>query len=271
MLNENRTEFTALLATAMAVYGKTITTGMVDLYFSALQRYELDVVREGLNRHLQDPQAGQFAPKPADVIRQIQESHHDGRPEGDEAWSMAILASDEQITTVLTEEIQGALWAARPLLEMGDKIAARKAFLDSYARLVRIAREKGKPAAWHVSLGLSKSGRAEAIDTAVRLGRISHDSGSRYLAEIGFDSAPLTQDGQAIAGLLTGKPIPAGASQAVREKLAALRSVLTTGMVQASTSSKAFDRAERAKRNAIADRVLGIGDGVQAKNQEDAK
>jgi hypothetical protein len=262
MLAEQKTEFTTLLATAVAVYGKTITTGMVDLYFAALQQHDLAVVRDGLSRHLQDPVAGQYMPKPADIIRQIQASHHDGRPEGDEAWSMAAVASDESVTTVLTDEIQGALWVAKPLIEMGDMIAARKAFLDAYARLVRVAREQGKQAKWHVSLGQSQQGRAVAIEDAVRLGRITQEAGSKHLLQLGHDSAPVTADGQAIAGLITGNAPRGPVSPGVREQLAKLRASLVNRSAESTAQRKERERAEYAELCARTDRLLGIGDGV---------
>lgn len=261
MLTEQKTEFTTLLATAVAVYSKTITTGMVDLYFAALQQHDLAVVRDGLSRHLQDPQAGQYMPKPADIIRQIQASHHDGRPEGDEAWSMAVVASDESVTTVLTDEIQGALWVARPLIEMGDMIAGRKAFLDAYARLVRIAREKGTAATWHVSLGQDAQGRTAAIEDAVRLGRITQAIGSQHLAQLGHD-APATADGQAIAGLITGNAPRGKVSDEVRENLAKLRASLVSRSAEATAQRKERERAEYAELCARSDRLFGIGNAT---------
>lgn len=270
MLIDQKGEMTTLLATAFAVFGKTITTGVAELYFSALQQYDLAVVRDGLSRHMQDPATGQYVPKPADIIRQIQASHHDGRPEGDEAWSMAVVASDENVTTVLTDEIQGALWAAMPLLEMGDKVAARKAFLDVYERLVRVAREHGTPAEWHVSLGHDKKARIVAIENAARLGRITNRQAAAHLERIGHDSAPVTADGVAIAGLLTGKPIPMGAKAKTRENLRKLRESLL-GDPADVIAKREFERQERAKLNAMADDLLGLGDGViPSKDQEGA-
>jgi hypothetical protein len=261
MLIEQKPEFTALLATAVAVYGKTITTGMADLYFAALQQHDLAVVRDGLSRHMQDPTAGQYMPKPADIIRQIQASHHDGRPDGDEAWSMAAVASDERVTTVLTDEIQGALWVARPLIDMGDRIAARKAFLDAYARLVRVAREQGKPAKWHVSLGHDTQARAVAIEEAARLGRITQESARQHLVQIGNDSPPAA-DGQAIAGLITGAAPRGKVSANVREKLAELRASIARSGEADRLAARQFERDEHARVMRQSDKALGLGDGV---------
>lgn len=248
MTENDRAEFTSLMATAYSVYGKPITKPFADLFFAALKGHDLAVVREGLSRHLQDTTAGQYAPKPADIIRQIQASQHDGRPEGDEAWSMASSASDERVTAVLTDEIQGALWVCRPLLDIGDKIAARKAFLDAYARLVRAAREHGKPAKWYVSLGQDSDGRAVAIENAVRLGRLPQAEAARMLEHVPAET--ISGDGAAIAGLLTGKVVRP--SEGMREKWQELKKI-----VQANNAKRDQDAAKQLEevRRDLADRA----------------
>lgn len=262
MLIEQKVEFSAVLAAALAVYSKSITAGMADLYFAALQQYDLQVVREGLTRHLQDALSGQYAPKPADIIRQIQASTHDGRPEGDEAWSIATTAIDESATAVLTDEIQAALCVAMPLVGMGDRVAARKAFLDAYARLVKASREAGRAASWHVSLGYDVEGRSAAINSAARLGRISQEAAAHHLLQIGSDEKP-TADGQAIAGLITGSAPKGKVSTDVREQLAKLRSTLQANSTQVRRSAIEARIASDTELNARADRALGIGDGVE--------
>ncbi|MNJ43896.1 hypothetical protein D3C77_389220 [compost metagenome] len=51
---------------------------------------------------------------------------------------------------------------------------------------------------------------------------ITQESGTKYLAELRI--APITEDGQAIAGLLTGTAVQA--SPKLREKLAEVRSIV---------------------------------------------
>ncbi|MGL4317115.1 MAG: hypothetical protein ACRCTL_10965 [Pseudomonas sp.] len=249
MTENDKAEFGALMATAYSVYGKPITKPFADLFFAALKVHELAVVREGLNRHLQDPEAGQYAPKPADIIRQIQVSQHDERPEGDEAWSIASSASDERVTAVLNDEIQGALWVCRPLIDIGDKIAARKAFLDAYARLVRAARESGKPAKWYVSLGHERAGRAVAIESAVRLGRLPQAEAARMLEHVPAET--ISGDGAAIAGLHNkGKVVKP--SEGMREKWQELKRA-----VQANNAKRDQEAARQLEeaRVELADRA----------------
>lgn len=173
MRSEDKLQFTQLLAATMSVYDKQITTAFVDVFFSALGSYSLELVREALSRHVQDPDGGRFAPKPADLIRQIVATKStDGRPGRDEAWAIAQRAQDESDTVMVSEEILGALAVAQPLIDMRDKVAARMAFVEAYDRLVADKRAKGEPFKWNVSLGTDKSRRAPAIEQAMRAGKL---------------------------------------------------------------------------------------------------
>ena len=73
----------ALVATA-ELYGKEISKGLAELYFQDLAAYPIDDVLTALTRHRRDPTRGQYWPKPADLIRQL-----DGDPESRamQAWT----------------------------------------------------------------------------------------------------------------------------------------------------------------------------------------
>lgn len=84
MLPEEKLALTAMLAKVMSIYGRQITSGFVDVFFDALSGYDLESVRRGLNAHVQNPDSGQFPPKPADVVRLIDGTSQD---QGMQAWS----------------------------------------------------------------------------------------------------------------------------------------------------------------------------------------
>jgi hypothetical protein len=44
---------------------------VIDLYWSALQQFDLSAVRQAFDRHVKSPDAGQYMPKPADLIRML--------------------------------------------------------------------------------------------------------------------------------------------------------------------------------------------------------
>lgn len=94
----------------------------------------------------------------------------DGRPGPDEAWSM--LPLDESQSAVWTDEMAAAFGVARRLLENGDKVGARMAFREKYAKLVNEARDKGKRVNWSPTLGEDPYGRWSVLETAVKEGRL---------------------------------------------------------------------------------------------------
>lgn len=153
----------------------------------------------------------------SDIIQRCQAE--DGRPGKDEAWSIGLDSSDEYGTAVMTYEIQQAMASARILMDEGDNVGARMAFISTYERLVREGREVNRPTEWIVSLGISKERRVEAIEKAVQLGRLAGDQASKHIAMLGLE-AP-SQTAQAIAGLITGKVVKP--KEADREKFLTLK------------------------------------------------
>lgn len=69
MLDQRK--FAATLKACMDLYGKPLTADVMQLYARALARYETEDVIRALEIHLLDPDCGQFAPKPADIVRRI--------------------------------------------------------------------------------------------------------------------------------------------------------------------------------------------------------
>ena len=86
------------IAGVMSFYGKSVSRFALDVWWTALRRFDLAAIVEAFNRHLANPDTGQFAPKPAgarygsastasfssasDVREQIEDSGKDGSPIG---------------------------------------------------------------------------------------------------------------------------------------------------------------------------------------------
>lgn len=207
----------AICATAEAM-GQTISAGGAQLIAEDLSAYDPAAIIGALRSCRREP-AGRLSL--GMVLKHIHAA--DSRPGKDEAWSIALAASDEHETVVLTTEIRQAMIASEPILEAGDKIGARMAFMSAYERLVSFARAEDQPAKWEVSLGYDAGRRVTAIESAVRAQLITLETGAKYLADLRI--APITQDGQAIAGLLTGEVRPQ-ASPKTLEKIAEIREIL---------------------------------------------
>ena len=87
-----------------------------------------------------------------------------------EAWSLALPAADERNTVVWTREAREAFNIALPLLEEGDKIGARMAFIGAYERNVAPSKAAGAQPAVQISEGWDKTLRTVAVEQAVSRG-----------------------------------------------------------------------------------------------------
>ena len=72
MTRDDYTDFAEAWFQVSEVYGRTPSDGAMDLMFNALQRFSLDDIKRALTAHVNDPQHGDFPPKPADVVRHIE-------------------------------------------------------------------------------------------------------------------------------------------------------------------------------------------------------
>lgn len=72
-----RERFSELLGDALGFYGQAVTAFSLSVWWQACERYEFEQVAKALTAHAMDPDRGQFAPKPADIVRQLQGTHTD--------------------------------------------------------------------------------------------------------------------------------------------------------------------------------------------------
>lgn len=189
-------ELAAALCATAETLDQTLSASAAELMAEDLAEYPMEITAGAL-RACRKELTGKLTL--AAILSQMHAA--DGRPARDEAWSIALAGTDEFDTVVLTEEIAQAMAVARPILDEGDKIGARMAFMSAYDRLVTAARQEKKPVAWSVSLGFDAERRVTAVEQAVRLQRLPQLEADKVLLSL---EAP-TADGRAIAGLLTGK------------------------------------------------------------------
>lgn len=100
---------------------------------------------------------------------------------GNEAWALALLAMQGSETGLTTNEIEGAMRAARPILELGDKVGARVAFLEVYRRLVEQAQKEGRANEWKFTGSPSASQQAVVVGIAVNDGLLSEQDAKELL------------------------------------------------------------------------------------------
>lgn len=71
MIPKDANEFASIMEATMAVYGKDVSKPVIRLYWNALIEYDMEAVRRAFGGWIKNPDQGQFAPKPADIIRMI--------------------------------------------------------------------------------------------------------------------------------------------------------------------------------------------------------
>ncbi|HET8550930.1 MAG TPA: DUF6475 domain-containing protein [Gammaproteobacteria bacterium] len=71
MNGDDAETFKVILRGIGELYGKDISSALLDLYWRALERHDIDDIRRAANNHVRDPDQGQFFPKPADIERHI--------------------------------------------------------------------------------------------------------------------------------------------------------------------------------------------------------
>jgi len=152
------------IAVAAELTGTELSVPAAKVFAADLARYDEDQVIAALDRCRRELRGRLTI---ADVLIRLQ----DGRPGPEEAW--AILPKDEASSGVWTDEMRQAAAVAQPLIDVGDLVAGRMAFLERYKALVQAARDYGKPVAWEPTLGTDRSGRELVILDAVEKGRLT--------------------------------------------------------------------------------------------------
>lgn len=69
--------FIEVLAGVHDFYGKELTPFAAQVWQQACKRFDVEQVTKALSAHLMDPERGQFMPKPADIVRQLQGTNTD--------------------------------------------------------------------------------------------------------------------------------------------------------------------------------------------------
>lgn len=86
MKTRDKPAFMQTLTAVADLYGKPISEAGWSIWWAALECYSLTKVQQALSAHVRDPDRGQFMPKPADVVRQIDGS----KPTADQIIAMAL-------------------------------------------------------------------------------------------------------------------------------------------------------------------------------------
>ncbi|MCG7598847.1 hypothetical protein MHM84_03550 [Halomonas sp. McH1-25] len=171
-----------LYATA-EVLGSEIKPGAANLMVRDLREYSRQEVEKALAR-CRSELTGRLTL--AAILDRIPGANAFLSP--NEAWALALSSLDENETVVWTKETAEAMGVAQPILDVGDKVGARMAFIAAYERKVEEAKTEQRKPEWQVSLGYSPERRQEAISEAVKKGLLPAPKVEHLLpAPVGFD------------------------------------------------------------------------------------
>lgn len=156
--NEKQAFFDVMTKTS-DLYDKKIKPERVSVYWDALSHRTLADIKTAINRHIQNADRGRFFPLPADISHQLPKELN-AWLNANEAW--AACPKDETQSAAMCDEMSQALFIAQDLINMGDMIAARMAFIEHYNRLMEAAKSEGKKPVWFPSYGMDKELRHNA-------------------------------------------------------------------------------------------------------------
>lgn len=168
-------EFRKVMVTLFELYDKEATESKMAVYWSVLKQHDILMIRKVANAWVKK---SEFLPKPADLIRMLGGLGH---VSADEAWAIAVEASNPASTVIWTSEIAKAWSLAEIIYKSGDKVGARRTFIAAYERQMDNAIINNRLPEAIVSLGTNKDLRTEALNKAVYTGMLSQEQASLYL------------------------------------------------------------------------------------------
>jgi hypothetical protein len=71
MQEQDKSAFRDMMMAAGEVYGREITKPLLQMHFATLAHASIEQVQSAMMAHMQNPDSGQFFPKPADLIKQM--------------------------------------------------------------------------------------------------------------------------------------------------------------------------------------------------------
>lgn len=69
MTDDDKQAFSTMMHAIYGYYGKELTNDVIRIWWGGLRHMDLAAVRDALNRHVQNPDTGQFVPKIADIVK----------------------------------------------------------------------------------------------------------------------------------------------------------------------------------------------------------
>lgn len=140
MTNDDRARFAEMLLAVYTLYGKDreFSDVVIGLWWGSLEAYDLPAIREGLTRHVKNPDTGKFLPRPSDVIAMLGGTTLDSALLAVQTFEKALsgvgtymtVAFEDPLIHVVVEEMGG--WVALGRITDKDWAFRRTEFLNRY-------------------------------------------------------------------------------------------------------------------------------------------
>lgn len=144
VMNECEKErFSALVSDVLTFYRQDVTPFGFRVWWQACQTFDFDQVSKAMSAHCMDAERGQWAPKPADIVRHLHGTHSDRSLI---AWGKVLDAAqrvgaytsvcfDDGLIHAAIEDIGG--WVAVCRSETDELPFLQRRFCDSYRAYAR--------------------------------------------------------------------------------------------------------------------------------------
>lgn len=165
MTSQEQEQLIIALMTTAEIMGSEIKPNVALMMIDDLSMYRYADVAQALTRVRRECSGKLTLKMILDIL-----SPDGGWLSANEAWAIALPAIDESATVIWTCEMAKAFQAARQILEGGDKIGARMAFIPAYERFVDQAKRENRQPTYEVSAGWDAHNRDLSIANAVTMG-----------------------------------------------------------------------------------------------------
>lgn len=212
MQEQDKSKFSKLITDVLAFYRQDASVFALSVWWEACKSFDFEQVSKAINAHAMDAERGQFAPKPADVIRLLQGTKTD-RARG--AWGKLMeamqrvgayqtVAFDDPVIHAVVEDLGG--WMALCRSDFDQLSYTEHRFCEAYR---------------------AYAGRPDVAYPATLMGQFELDN---------------RQNGKRVAKpILIGNPVKA--QQVIEQGGTASRHAITVGDVLANMSAKRLQGA----------------------------
>lgn len=166
-LNEKERVIQQLVATA-EVMGHELKISTVMVMADDLAEYGFEPVMRALTRCRKELSGKLTLKAILDILAPA-----GGWLTANEAWAQCLPAADEANSVVWTPEARRAWFVALPILDAGDKVGARMAFVAAYDRNVDQAKNDGRTPQHELSAGFDAEKRLTVVKQAQETGLLA--------------------------------------------------------------------------------------------------